>query len=198
MSKLILASGSAARQRILRGAGVVFEVAKASIDEHQLLESMRAEKVSARDCADLLAELKAQKVSRVHVDDWIIGADQTLSFDQEIFEQPGTAEKARAQLMKLRGKTHTLNSAVCVARQGSVVWRHVGQARLAMRAFSDEFLDRYLVEAGVDILSSVGAYHVEGPGLQLFSKIDGDLFTIQGMPMLPLLDYLRTQGLIAA
>lgn len=198
MSKLILASGSAARQRILRGAGVVFEVAKASIDEHQLLESMRAEKVSARDCADLLAELKAQKVSRVHVDDWIIGADQTLSFEQEIFEQPGTAEKARAQLMKLRGKTHTLNSAVCVARQGSVVWRHVGQARLAMRAFSDEFLDRYLVEAGVDILSSVGAYHVEGPGLQLFSKIDGDLFTIQGMPMLPLLDYLRTQGLIAA
>lgn len=198
MSKLILASGSAARQRILRGAGVVFEVAKASIDEHQLLESMRAEKVSARDCADLLAELKAQKVSRVHVDDWIIGADQTLSFEQEIFEQPGTAEKARAQLMKLRGKIHTLNSAVCVARQGSVVWRHVGQARLAMRAFSDEFLDRYLVEAGVDILSSVGAYHVEGPGLQLFSKIDGDLFTIQGMPMLPLLDYLRTQGLIAA
>lgn len=198
MSKLILASGSAARQRMLRGAGVVFEVAKASIDEHQLLESMRAEKVSARDCADLLAELKAQKVSRVHVDDWIIGADQTLSFEQEIFEQPGTAEKARAQLMKLRGKTHTLNSAVCVARQGSVIWRHVGQARLAMRAFSDEFLDRYLVEAGVDILSSVGAYHVEGPGLQLFSKIDGDLFTIQGMPMLPLLDYLRTQGLIAA
>lgn len=198
MSKLILASGSAARQRILRGAGVVFEVAKASIDEHQLLESMRAEKVSARDCADLLAELKAQKVSRVHVDDWIIGADQTLSFEQEIFEQPGTAEKARAQLMKLRGKIHTLNSAVCVARQGSVVWRHVGQARLAMRVFSDEFLDRYLVEAGVDILSSVGAYHVEGPGLQLFSKIDGDLFTIQGMPMLPLLDYLRTQGLIAA
>jgi septum formation protein len=198
MSKLILASGSAARQRMLRDAGVVFDVAKANIDEHELLQSMRTEQMSARDCADLLSELKSLKISRMCPDDWIIGADQTLSIGAEVLEQPGTIEKARAQLMWLRGKTHVLNSAVCVARHGSVVWRHVGQARLGMREFSDAFLERYLVEAGVDILRSVGAYHVEGPGLQLFSKIEGDLFTIQGMPMLPLLDYLRTQGLIAA
>ena len=181
---------------MLRDVGLVFEVVKPNIDEHQLLESMRADKMSARDSADFLAELKARKVSSALVDAWVIGADQTLSLGSEIFEQPGSVEEARAQLKLLRGKVHSLHSAVCVAKEGSVVWRFVGHARLEMRNFSDAFLEQYLVDSGGDILWSVGSYHVEGLGLQLFSKVDGDLFTIQGMPLLALLDYLRMQGLI--
>jgi septum formation protein len=196
MTGLLLASGSATRQRLLRDAGVSFEVKPAAIDETSILASLQAEGASGRDAADFLAEMKAQQVSR-SVEDWfVIGSDQVLSLGKEHFEKPGTRAGARAQLLKLRGQKHVLSSAVCVARNGSVIWRHVGQARMTMRDFSETFLDAYLDRAGDAILSSVGAYHVEGLGLQLFSAVEGDHFTIQGLPLLPLLDFLRLHGLL--
>jgi septum formation protein len=198
MSAVVLASTSATRQRLLRAAGVDFVAEAAAVDEASIIESLVAEKAKPRDVADILAELKAVKVSARHPQAFVIGADQTLSLGSEIFQKPAHRDGARAQLKRLRGSTHVLSSAVCIAREGSVVWRVVDEARLTMRAFSDSFLDAYLVEAGEDILSSVGAYHVEGLGIQLFSRIDGDAFTIQGLPMLPLIDFLRTHGIVRA
>lgn len=196
MSTLILASGSAARQRMLKAAGVEFSIRTAEVDEEAILQSLQAEGARPRDIADLLAALKAVKVSSLWPETWVIGADQVLSLGSECLQKPRTAEIARQQLLRLKGKLHVLSSAVCVAKNGSVVWRFVGEAQLTMRDFTDQFLESYLVEAGEEILGSVGAYHVEGLGLQLFSDIDGDLFTIQGMPMLPLLDYLRLNGVL--
>ena len=196
MSGIVLASGSAARQRLLRAAGVDFTVDVAHVDETAVVESLTAEKATGRNIADVLAELKALKVSARHSGETVLGADQVLSVGGEILEKPESATAARAQLLQLRGRTHVLSSAVCAARDGVVVWRFVGEARLTVRAFSDAFLDAYLAEAGEDILGSVGAYHVEGLGAQLFSKIEGDSFTIMGLPLLPLLDFLRTQGLL--
>lgn len=194
MSRIILASGSQTRQRLLRAAGVVFETDAPAIDEAGVLAALNTEGASARDAADLLAELKALKTASRHPEDWVIGGDQILSLGSEFFSKPGTLGGARTQLQDLRGKTHELTSAVCVAKDGVIVWRYVGRAKLSMRHFSDEFLDAYLVDATADILGSVGAYHVEGLGLQLFSKIEGEYFTILGLPMLPLLDFLRVNG----
>ncbi len=194
MSEIILASGSQTRQRLLRAAGIAFTVDAASIDETSVLESLQAEAARPRDAADLLAELKALKTGGRHPTDWVIGADQVLSLGAEFLCKPGSADAARAQLLKLRGQTHQLTSAVCVAKNGAIVWRFVGQAVLSVRNFSDEFLEEYLVETGGEILGSAGAYHVEGLGLQLFSKIDGDYFTILGLPLLPLVDFLRVNG----
>lgn len=196
MNTLILASGSAARRRILERAGVSFAVETAEVDEAAIIESLESEKARGRDVADLLAEMKALRVSGRHPGAFVIGADQVLSLGFELFQKPGNTVAARAQLRRLRGQTHELSSAVCVARDGAVVWRVVQEARLTMRDFSDAFLETYLGEAGEDILGSVGAYHVEGLGIQLFSRIDGDAFTIQGLPLLPLLDFLRTHGIV--
>jgi septum formation protein len=198
MSVLILASTSTARQRLLRAAGVSFTVETAQVDEVAVIESLAAEKARGHDVADLLAELKAVKVSNRHSGATVIGADQVLSLDGALFQKPETVAAARAQLLRLRGRTHVLSSAACAARDGAVVWRVVDEARLTMRAFSEAFLDAYLVEAGAEILGSVGAYHVEGLGVQLFSRIEGDAFTIQGLPLLPLLDFLRTHGMVRA
>jgi septum formation protein len=198
MSAIVLASGSAARQRLLRAAGVAFSVEVAHVDETAVIESLTAEKASPRDVADLLAELKAVKVSARYPRAFVIGADQVLSLGAELFQKPGTKDGAREQLRRLRGRTHVLSSAVSVAREGSVVWRVVQEARLTMRDFSDDFLETYLADAGEDILGSVGAYHVEGLGIQLFSRIDGDTFTILGLPLVPLLDFLRTHGMLKA
>jgi septum formation protein len=198
MSDLILASTSVTRQRLLRAAGLCFTAEAAHIDETSIVESLAAEKAKPRDIADALAELKALKISNRHPQATVIGADQVLSLGTEMFQKPVDRDAARLQLLRLRGRTHVLSSAVCVARGGSVVWRLVEEARLTMRAFSDAFLDAYLVEAGEDILGSVGAYHVEGTGIQLFSKIEGDAFTIQGLPLLPLIDFLRTHGMVRA
>lgn len=198
MTDLILASSSAARQRLLRAAGVAFSVDPAAVDETMVLQSLAAERASGRDAADVLAELKALQVSNRRPEAFVVGADQVLSCGGELFEKPMERAAARAQLLKLRGQTHVLSSAVCVARDGGVVWREVREARMTMRPFSEAFLDAYLVEAGEDILRSVGAYHVEGLGIQLFSRIDGDSFTIQGLPLLPLLDFLRTHGILTA
>lgn len=198
MSELILASSSSTRQRLLRAAGVAFSTEAAAVDETAVLESLAAAKVRGRDAADLLAELKALKVSGRRAGVFVIGADQVLTCDGRFFSKPETVAAARAQLLQLSGKTHVLSSAVCVARDGAIVWRDVQEARLTMRALSDAFLDVYLAQAGADILGSVGAYHVEGLGIQLFSRIDGDTFTILGLPLLPLLDFLRTHGMVRA
>ena len=196
MSGIILASGSPTRQRLLRAAGVAFSVEVAAVDEAAVIESLAAEKAPARDVADLLAELKAVKVSARHPQAFVVGADQVLSVGAALFQKPGTIGGAREQLRRLRGRTHVLSSAVTVAREGSVVWRVVQDARLTMRDFSDDFLEAYLANAGEGILGSVGAYHVEGRGIQLFSRIDGDTFTILGLPLVPLLDFLRTHGML--
>lgn len=198
MTDLVLASSSAARQRLLRAAGVAFSVDPAAVDETSVLESLRAERASGRDAADMLAEMKALQVSNRRQGVFVVGADQVLSCGGDLFEKPMERAAARAQLVKLCGQTHVLSSAVCVARDGVIVWRDVREARLTMRSFSEDFLDAYLVDAGEDILRSVGAYHVEGLGIQLFSRIDGDSFTIQGLPLLPLLDFLRTHGILAS
>jgi len=194
MTGLILASQSVARRRMLAAAGVRFEIQPAAIDEPAIIESLLGEGQGGRNISDCLAELKALRVSAQAPTSWVIGSDQVLSLGDEIFEKPADVEDVRRHLLRLRGKTHLLHAGVCVARAGSVVWRHVGEARMVMRSFSDLFLEDYLRDAGPDVVGSVGAYHVEGPGVQLFSRIEGDLFTVQGMPLLPLLDFLRVQG----
>jgi septum formation protein len=195
---LILASGSATRQRLLREARVPFSVDVANVDEEAAIESLIAEQASARDIADFLAELKAIKVSTRHPTAFVLGADQTLGLGQEILQKPRSMTEAEVQLNRLKGRQHKLFSAVAIARGGSVVWRAMGEATLTMRDFSDEFLAAYLGDVGEDILGSVGAYHVEGLGIQLFSRIDGDQFTIMGLPLVPVLDFLRTHGILKA
>ena len=163
-----------------------------------MIESLIAEKAPPQDVADFLAEMKAVQVSARHPQAFVIGADQVLSMGAELFQKPGMMAGAREQLRRLRGKTHVLSSAVAIAREGSVVWRVVQEARLTMRDFSDDFLDAYLADTGEEILGSAGAYHVEERGIQLFSRIDGDTFTILGLPLVPLLDFLRMHGMLKA
>jgi septum formation protein len=196
MTQLVLASGSVTRQTLLRQAGIPFAVDVPSVDESAVIESLVAEQARPRDVADVLAELKAVKVSGRHAGAMVIGADQVLSTGARIFQKPASREAARDQLRALRGKTHVLSSAVCVARDGSVIWREVREARLTMREFSDRFLDEYLGQIGENIVGSVGAYQVEGLGIQLFSRIEGDHFTILGLPLVPLLEFLRTHGIL--
>jgi septum formation protein len=196
MSALILASASSTRQAMLRVAGVEFAVDVAAIDETSVLEALEAEKAKPRDAADLLAEMKALKVSAKHPGALVIGADQILSLGSKFFAKPANLAAAREQLQELRGQTHHLTSAVVVARDGNVIWREVREAKLTMRPFSDTFLDNYLKNVGPSALSSVGGYQIEALGAQLFSRIDGDYFTILGLPLLPLLDMLRTQGVL--
>lgn len=196
MTGLILASGSATRLAILRQAGVHVSVERPNVDEASVIESLVAEKARPRDIADYLAELKAVKVSNRHVEAMVIGADQVLSLGLRIFQKPANRTAAREHLLALRGQTHTLSSAVCVSRGGNVIWREVREARLTMRDFSDRFADDYLQQAGEEILGSVGVYQVEKLGIQLFSRIEGDHFTIMGLPLIPLLDFFRTHGIL--
>jgi len=198
MPAIVLASGSTTRQAMLRAAGIPFTVDVAAIDETSVMESLQAEHAKPRDAADMLAEMKALKVSAKHQGALVIGADQILSLNGKFFAKPADLPAARRQLLELRGQTHELTSAAVVARDGSPIWREIREARLTMRSFSDAFLDDYLAKAGSSVLSSVGAYQVEGLGAQLFSRIDGDHFTILGLPLLPLLDMLRAQGILKA
>jgi septum formation protein len=190
-SPVILASKSAARAALLRGAGVPFETAGAGVDEAALKSGLLAEGAKPRDIADALAEAKAVKVSRVRPGALVIGADQTLDFEGRLFDKPESRAEARGRLLELRGKTHALHSGVVVARDGEPIWREVATARLTMRPFSEGYLDAYLDRGGDELLTSVGAYQLEGEGVQLFSRIVGDYFTILGLPLLSLLDLLR-------
>jgi len=194
---LILASASSARAELLRRAGVSFTVAPAAIDEAEIKAAFRAERLGTAECANALAEAKALRVARRHPDALVIGADQMLVCDGAWFDKPADRAAARAQLVALRGKRHELISAVCVVRGGERLWHFVDRSALVMRDFSDAFLDTYLDAAGADVLGSVGAYRLEAIGVQLFARIEGGYFAILGLPLLPLLDFLRGHGIVA-
>lgn len=196
--RIVLASGSSARKAMLQSAGLRFDVVPADIDEDAIRSTMVSESscVEAADIAGVLAAEKAVVVSRDNPGALVIGSDQVLALGQHLISKAATLSEARATLDRLRGRTHELVSAVALARAGEIVWQTVDSAQLTMRRFSDEFLGRYLEKAGDSVLKSVGCYHLEGLGVQLFEKIDGDYFTILGMPLLPLLAELRTQGLV--
>lgn len=194
--RLILASASTARAAMLRSAGAVVQIEPAHVDEEAVKASFRAEGAPARDLADALAEIKAKRVSARHSGALVLGADQILTCDGHYFDKPADMAAARAQLIELRGKSHELLSAAVICENGIPVWRHVGAVRLTMRPFSDKFLDQYLLDEGDKLLSSVGAYQIEGRGSQLFSRISGDYFAILGLPLLEVLGFLRARGLL--
>ena len=193
---LILASGSETRANILRAAGLQFTIERPAVDEEGTKLSLRAAKASPAEIAETLAELKAQRVSVRHPDAHIIGADQVLDCHSESFDKPETAAEALDQLRRLRGKQHQLISAVVVVKDRQILWHHVDSATLTMRHCSDDFLRRYVQAMGDSVLSSVGGYQIEGLGAQLFSTTHGDHFTILGLPLLPLLGFLRDTGIL--
>jgi septum formation protein len=194
---LILASGSAARRRMLEDAGLAFEVMSPRVDEEAAKASYRAAGLRPRDQADALAEIKALSVSRSRPE-FVIGADQMLALEGEVLDKPKDAAEAREHLLRLRGRTHELITAAVIAREGAVIWRHIDTPKLKMRAFSDAFLDDYLARAGERVLTSVGAYQLEGLGAQLFERVEGDYFSVLGLPLLPLLAFLREHGIARA
>ncbi len=191
---LILASASKIRRTLLEQAGLAVEAIAPSVDEQEMKAAFQAEKSPVEACAEALADLKAMRISQRHPGALVIGADQMLECNGVWFDKPADLDHARAHLQALRGKTHRLVTAAVVALNGSRVWGTVDTARLTMRPFSDPFLDRYLADAGPAVLSSVGAYQLEGLGAQLFARIEGDFFTILGLPLLPLLGFLRDHG----
>ena len=188
---VVLASSSAIRAELLMRAGVAVIRDAAGVDESEVKRSFQREGLDAARCAEALAAAKATRVAQRHPDALVIGADQILDLDGTWFDKPRDLADARAQLEALRGKRHELATAVVVARNGAVLWRHVERPRLAMRDFSDRFIEDYLAALGDDVLTVVGAYRLEGEGVQLFARIEGDYFAILGMPLLPLLDFLR-------
>ena len=191
---MILASQSQSRATMLRNAGVTIQIEPARIDEAAIKSAMLAEDAPPRDIADMLAEMKALRVSPRHPEELTLGADQILVCEGQIFDKPTDMAAARAHLQTLRGKTHQLLSAAVIAQRGEPIWRHIATAKLTMRPFSDSFLDDYLARFGETALTSVGAYHLEGLGAQLFSRIEGDYFTILGLPLLEILGFLRARG----
>lgn len=193
---LILASKSAARRAVLDGAGVRYEARVAGVDEDAVKTSLLAEGAGPREIADALAELKAIRVSAGRPD-FVIGSDQTLDLDGQLYDKAESVDAARERLKLLRGRTHKLHSAVVVAKEGTPIWREIVTASLTMRDFSDAFLEEYLAQEGEHALGSVGCYRLEGLGAQLFSKIEGDYFAILGLPLMGLLDLLRRHGELA-
>jgi len=196
--EIVLASGSRARREMLAAAGVHFTVQAADVDEPAIRARMRKVDANAepKRIAAVLAAAKAEDVSGKKRGSLIIGADQVLALDRELLSKAPSLEAAREALRKLRGRTHELHSAVAFAENGKITWAHVGTARLTMRDFSDAFLDDYLLRAGDRVGHSVGAYELEGLGVQLFDKIEGDYFTVLGLPLLPVLAELRQRGII--
>jgi septum formation protein len=194
---LVLASASAARRAVLAAAGLSFTAEAAAVDEAAIKESARAEGIPAGEAATMLAEAKARRVARRAPDDaLVIGADQILVRGGAWFDKPADTAAARAQLLALRGETHELATALVCWRGGERVWGHVATPRLTMRAFSDAFLDAYLQAEGEAVLSSVGAYRLEGLGAHLFAAVRGEHAAVLGLPLLPLLGFLRGHGVL--
>ncbi|MBB5684088.1 Maf family protein [Sphingobium boeckii] len=194
---LVLASQSAARRAMLDAAGVPHDAMAAGVDEEAAKASLRADGLSARDLADALAELKAVRVSGRLPGALVLGADQTLVLDDgTMLDKPGDRAEAAAQLRLLSGRTHSLYSAGVIAEHGRAVWRHVDRVKMTVRTLSDAYIEAYLDAEYEHVAGCVGCYRIEGPGVQLFAKIEGSQFTILGLPLLPLLDYLRIRGII--
>lgn len=192
--KIILASGSSIRAQLLRNAGITFDIHVPRIDEDAVRASLQSENASPRDTADMLAELKAQRVAARHPDALVIGCDQILALDQQIFAKPENAADALAQLQALRGRKHQLLSAAVVYGDGKPLWRHVGLVRLHMRDASDDYLTAYVDRNWHSIRDAVGAYKLEEEGVRLFTRIEGDYFNVLGLPLLELLSYLTLRG----
>jgi septum formation protein len=192
---LILASQSHARKMLLANAGLDFEAIPADIDERRVQEASKLS--SPREIALLLARTKAKAVSVLHGERYVVGADQTLALGKRLFTKPAGRAQAMAQLRELAGRSHELNSAVAVTRDGKVLFEEVSVARMTMRPLREGEIAAYLDEAGDAVTSSVGAYQLEGLGVHLFERIEGDHFTILGLPLLPLLAFLRRERLVA-
>ncbi len=189
--KLVLASSSPFRRMLMENAGLAFEAQAAHIDERAIEAPLEKSGATPDQVALVLAEAKADEVSRRFGGALVIGSDQTMSLGSEVFHKPKDMDAAADHLRRLAGKTHRLNSAIAIVRDGTVLWQHVAHAELTMRPMADDFIARHLRRVGTKALASVGAYQLEGEGIQLFEKIDGDYFTILGLPMLPLLAKLR-------
>ena len=190
--RLILASRSSARRAMLTGAGVPFATAESGVDEDALKDSLRDPAALALE----LARAKALAVSGQDPEAWVLGSDQTLEMGGELVSKAGDLASARARLQRLRGRSHHLHAAAALAQGGIVVWSAADTARMTMRVFSDEFLEAYLAMEGEALFGSVGCYRLEGPGSQLFERVDGDYFTVLGMPLWPVLAELRRVGLL--
>lgn len=193
-ARIVLASGSATRATLLRNAGVAFDVHPADVDERLIEAPLLAAGKGPRDVAGALADAKALAVGRLHPDALVIGADQTLDLDGRLFTKPADRAAAHRQLSALSGRTHHLHTAVAGVRGGEVVWRAVESPALTMRSLSSGEIDAYIERAGAGVLGSVGAYQLEGLGIQLFERIDGQYFAILGLSLLPVLGWLRSEG----
>jgi septum formation protein len=191
---LVLASSSPTRAAMLRAAGLAIETCAPGVDEAEVKASMAAEGAPPRDVAETLAEMKALRVSARRPGALVLGADQTLDLDGRLFDKPADREAAAAQLAELRGRDHLLHSAAVVALNGVPIWRSVGRARLWMRPFSDAFLGAYLDAMGDRATCTVGGYEIEGLGAQLFARVEGDHFTVLGLPLFDVLGLLRARG----
>ena len=196
MVPIVLASASPTRIALLRNAGIEFTAVAAQIDERAIEAALAASARPPAEIAAALAEAKALSVVASRAGALVIGADQVLSADGRAWHKPSTIGEARDQLIALSGRTHELHSAIAVAREGTIGWRHSETVRLTMRPLTAGFIDDYLSRVGREALRSVGSYQIEGPGIQLFERIAGDYFAILGLPLLPLLAYLRNAGAI--
>jgi septum formation protein len=196
MTHVVLASKSAIRAELLRNSGLIPEIQPANVDERAIEEPAMAKGASPAEVAVILAGEKARAVSIVRPDAIVIGADQTLALGLERFSKPKDRAAARAHLMRLRGRTHVLASGAAIAIKGEVIWTGVQEAAMTMRPFSDEFLEEYLDQMGSVVTTTVGGYQLEGLGIQLFERIEGDTFTILGLPLLALLGGMRAHELL--
>ena len=195
---LLLASASPVRLTLLQNAGLNVTAHPARLDEAAIRAALHADHAKPRDVADTLAELKARKLADRHPTALVLGCDQVLAFDGQVWSKPEDLTQARRQLQTLRGHTHHLLSALVLYHDAKPVWRHIGSASLTMTDFSDAWLDGYLARNWPAVATSVGAYQIEGEGIRLFSAVEGDYFTILGLPLLPLLSYLALRGFIAS